>query len=72
MHTAITAPTAHRSTPTSASPSITAVIVGAGIGGLAAAVALRRAGVEAIVLERAPALRTGGAGLWLWPNALHA
>jgi 2-polyprenyl-6-methoxyphenol hydroxylase-like FAD-dependent oxidoreductase len=29
-----------------------AVIIGAGIGGLAAAVALRRVGVESLILER--------------------
>jgi 2-polyprenyl-6-methoxyphenol hydroxylase-like FAD-dependent oxidoreductase len=49
-----------------------AVVVGAGIGGLAAAVALSRAGVDVRVLERAPALTEVGAGLSLWPNALRA
>ena len=48
------------------------VIVGAGIGGLAAAVALRRIGVEALVLERAPSIREVGAGLSLWSNAVNA
>lgn len=66
----VPAVTAHNE-PLSPHPS-TALVVGAGIGGLAAAVALARAGVQATVLERAPGLRTGGAGLWLWPNALHA
>lgn len=47
-------------------------IVGAGIGGLAAAGALRRAGVEADVYERRPGPQPIGAGLHLWPNALHA
>jgi 2-polyprenyl-6-methoxyphenol hydroxylase-like FAD-dependent oxidoreductase len=46
-----------------------ALIVGGGIGGLTAAVALRRAGVEAAVFERAPELREVGAGISLWANA---
>ncbi len=49
-----------------------AVIVGGGIGGLAAALALHRRGWEVEVLERAPAITEVGAGLSLWPNALHA
>lgn len=49
-----------------------AVIVGGGIGGLAAAVALRRVGIEAQVHERAPELAEVGAGLSLWSNAVHA
>lgn len=43
-------------------------IVGGGIGGLAAAVALRRIGVEVTVYEQAAELREAGAGLMLWPN----
>ena len=49
-----------------------AVIVGAGIGGLIAAVALQRRGWDVTVAERAPALEPVGAGLGLGPNALHA
>ena len=49
-----------------------AIVVGAGIGGLAAAVALRLAGLDVRVLERAPELAEVGAGLSLWPNALRA
>ena len=49
-----------------------AIVVGAGIGGLAAAVALRRAGVEAVVFERAAELKEIGAGISLWPNAMRA
>jgi 2-polyprenyl-6-methoxyphenol hydroxylase-like FAD-dependent oxidoreductase len=49
-----------------------AVVVGAGIGGLTAAVALRRQGWDVTVLERASALEPVGAGLGLGPNALHA
>lgn len=48
------------------------VIVGAGIGGLAAAVALRRVGIPSLVLEQAPAIHEVGAGLSIWPNAVHA
>ena len=45
------------------------VVVGAGIGGLAAAVALSRAGHEVVVCERARELREVGAGVQLSPNA---
>ena len=44
-------------------------IVGGGIGGLAAAVALHQAGIDVVVYERASALREVGAGMMLWPNA---
>ena len=44
-------------------------IIGGGIGGVAAAVALRRAGIQTVVYERASQLREGGAGMMLWPNA---
>jgi len=47
-------------------------IVGGGIGGLAAAIALRRKGVEAIVFEQAEEPRALGAGLHLWSNAVQA
>ena len=46
------------------------LIVGAGIGGLAAAIALRRAGIDVEVFERAPRLLDVGAGISLWPNAI--
>jgi len=49
-----------------------ALVVGAGIGGLAAAIALRRAGLEVEILEQAPDLREIGAGISLWANAIHA
>jgi 2-polyprenyl-6-methoxyphenol hydroxylase-like FAD-dependent oxidoreductase len=48
------------------------VIVGGGIGGLAAAVALRRADWDVRIFERAPRFGEIGAGLSLWPNALLA
>ena len=44
-------------------------IVGGGIGGVAAAVALHRAGFRATVYERARELGEVGAGMMLWPNA---
>lgn len=46
-----------------------ALIVGGGIGGLACAIALRRAGLAVSVLEQAPAFEEVGAGLQLSPNA---
>ena len=49
-----------------------AIVVGAGIGGLAAAIALERAGVEPIVIERAPELREAGFGLVVSANAVAA
>jgi 2-polyprenyl-6-methoxyphenol hydroxylase-like FAD-dependent oxidoreductase len=49
-----------------------AMVVGGGIGGLTAAVALRRAGVEAVVFEKAGELREIGAGISLWANAMKA
>ncbi|HMI89881.1 MAG TPA: FAD-dependent monooxygenase, partial [Polyangiales bacterium] len=49
-----------------------AVIVGAGIGGLAAAIALRQQGLSVRVFERAPEVREVGAGLSLWPNGMSA
>ncbi|KAF8011889.1 hypothetical protein BT93_I0120 [Corymbia citriodora subsp. variegata] len=45
------------------------VIVGAGIAGLATAVALKRVGVRALVLEKSHELRATGAALGLYPNA---
>lgn len=49
-----------------------AVIVGAGLGGLAAAIALQGRGWQITVVERAPALTEVGAGISLWPNAVRA
>jgi salicylate hydroxylase len=45
------------------------VICGAGIGGLAAAAALRSKGISTTVLEQAPQLGEVGAGLQIGPNA---
>lgn len=48
------------------------VIVGGGIGGLAAALALGREGFSASVYEQAPELLEVGAGIAVWPNAFRA
>ncbi|MBG0815441.1 FAD-dependent monooxygenase [Planomonospora sp. ID82291] len=49
-----------------------AIIVGGGIGGLAAAVALHRRGWQVDVLERAAEFTEVGAGLTVQPNGLRA
>ncbi|MFI5915046.1 FAD-dependent oxidoreductase [Dactylosporangium sp. NPDC051541] len=49
-----------------------AVVVGAGIGGLAAAGALARSGWKVTLLERDDRLRPGKAALVLWPNGVRA
>ncbi len=61
--------------PTSAKRPLRIVIIGAGIGGLTAAVALRQRGFEVEVHERSAKLEEVGAGLQVGPNAvkvLHA
>jgi salicylate hydroxylase len=47
------------------------VIVGAGIAGLATALALRRHGIDAVVVERRLALPNEGAGVQIGPNGAH-
>jgi len=47
-------------------------VIGGGIGGLAAAIALQQAGIKASVFERAEELREVGAGISLWANAIRA
>jgi 2-polyprenyl-6-methoxyphenol hydroxylase-like FAD-dependent oxidoreductase len=49
-----------------------AIVIGAGIGGLSAAIALRSAGLEVVIYEQASAIKEVGAGLSLWPNATKA
>jgi salicylate hydroxylase len=44
------------------------ILIGGGIGGLAAALFLRRAGIEATVCEQAPVAREVGAGIVVSPN----
>jgi len=52
------------------SKPIRALIGGGGIGGLAAAVALRNVGIDAAVFEKAPQIAEISAGVPLWSNAL--
>jgi 2-polyprenyl-6-methoxyphenol hydroxylase-like FAD-dependent oxidoreductase len=48
------------------------IVVGGGIGGLSAAIGLRGAGHEVVVLERAPRIDPVGAGITLFANAMRA
>jgi 2-polyprenyl-6-methoxyphenol hydroxylase-like FAD-dependent oxidoreductase len=48
------------------------IVVGGGIGGLSAAIGLRGAGHEAVVLERAPRIDPVGAGITLFANGMRA
>lgn len=48
------------------------IIIGGGIGGLCAAIALRQAGFEARVYERTQEMGEIGAGISLWANAVKA
>ncbi|MGY6271832.1 3-hydroxybenzoate 6-monooxygenase [Achromobacter denitrificans] len=50
----------------------TAIVVGGGIGGLAAALALTRQGIEVQLLEQAAEIGEIGAGIQLGPNAFAA
>ncbi|MDZ7958090.1 MAG: FAD-dependent monooxygenase [Aulosira sp. DedQUE10] len=47
-------------------------IIGAGLGGLTVALALRKQGIDAQVYEKARELRPVGAGLTLFPNGLNS
>ncbi|MFJ3808894.1 FAD-dependent monooxygenase [Streptomyces sp. NPDC090073] len=49
-----------------------AIVIGGGIGGLTAAAALHRRGLDVTVLERAASLEPVGAAISLAPNALRA
>lgn len=51
---------------------VQAIVIGAGIGGLACAIALRRVGIDVTVYERATELRAAGSGLSVMSNALTA
>lgn len=56
-------------TPSSSVPDI--AILGGGIGGLATAAFLHRAGIDAVVYEQAPQLSEVGAGLVVAPNVVR-
>lgn len=58
--------------PHGAQTVLKAIVAGAGIGGLAAAIALRQAGLEVEVLERTGQLREIGAAVVLWPNGTRS
>ncbi|MFF0484440.1 FAD-dependent monooxygenase [Streptomyces sp. NPDC004435] len=49
-----------------------ALVIGAGIGGLTAAAALRRAGLDVEIYERASELKAAGSGLSVMSNAITA
>jgi salicylate hydroxylase len=51
--------------------NIRVAIIGAGLGGLGAACALRQRGIDVTVYERAPQLGEVGAGIQLGPNAVR-
>ncbi|MGI4870276.1 MAG: FAD-dependent monooxygenase [Janthinobacterium lividum] len=47
------------------------IIIGGGIAGLTAAIALRQRGIAATVCEAAPQILPLGAGIWMAPNAMQ-
>src|SRR5476651_343585 len=49
--------------------AIKLIIAGGGIGGIATALALHRAGIDFRLFEQAPTFTEVGAGMSLWPNA---
>ena len=50
--------------------SLSVCIIGGGIGGLSAAIALQQAGIHVTLYERVGAIKEVGAGISLWPNAV--
>ena len=50
--------------------NLKAIIIGAGIGGLTTAIALKRAGYQIEVYDRVKELRPVGAGISLWSNGV--
>jgi 2-polyprenyl-6-methoxyphenol hydroxylase-like FAD-dependent oxidoreductase len=53
------------------SKTLTAIIAGGGLGGLATAAALAQRGWDVTVYERQPALRAAGSGIYIWENGLR-
>ena len=58
--------------PSAATMTKPIIIAGAGIGGLSAALALARQGIDCRLIERAPEITEIGAGLQLGPNGFRA
>lgn len=54
------------------SNTVEIAIIGAGLGGLATAIALRKQGINVQIYEKARELRPVGAGLSLFPNGLNS
>lgn len=52
--------------------SLSVCIIGGGIGGLSAAIALQQAGIRVNLYERVAEIKEVGAGISLWPNAVKA
>ncbi len=50
---------------------LSGIIIGGGIAGLTAAIALRQRGIAATVCEAAPHILPLGAGIWMAPNAMQ-
>jgi len=50
----------------------TAIVIGAGLGGLSAAIALAKVGIKVQVYEKTQELKEVGAGIMLYPNAISA
>jgi FAD-dependent urate hydroxylase len=50
--------------------NLKAIVIGAGIGGLTAGIALRQAGYEVEIYDRVKQLRPVGAGISLWSNGI--
>ena len=59
-------------TNNTAPTSMRVIIIGGGIGGLTAAIALHKRGIDTRVYERSVALGDVGAGIALWPNAVKS
>jgi 2-polyprenyl-6-methoxyphenol hydroxylase-like FAD-dependent oxidoreductase len=62
----------HRRSRSGAALTLKALVIGGGIGGLSAAIALSQAGLDVEVFERANEIHEAGAGISLWANAIDA